>query len=125
VVPYVSAAVGAYGAAVLERVQESTADATVSLGRRLLARLLGRDTSVPAMREAVTDLVDDPADEDRIAALRWQIRKVLAADPEMAAEIRRMLADQGVAITASGERSIAAQTISGVAVTGDGAQITR
>jgi tetratricopeptide (TPR) repeat protein len=61
-----------------------------------LARLLGRSESVPAMREAVTDLIEDPADEDRVAALRWQIRKVLSADPEMAAEIRRMLAGEDV-----------------------------
>jgi hypothetical protein len=125
VVPYVTAMAGAYGAAVVERVQDSAADATVGLGGRLLRRLLGREESAAAVRAAVTDLAEDPADEDRVAALRLRIRKVLAADPELTAEIKALLADGGVSFTASGERSIAAQTISGVAVTGDDAHITR
>jgi hypothetical protein len=36
--PYVSAAVGAYGGAVLAKVRDDAADATVGLGRRLLQR---------------------------------------------------------------------------------------
>jgi hypothetical protein len=125
IVPYVSAAAGAYGAAVLERAQDSAADATVGLGRRIVDRLLRREESAEVIEGAVTDLVEDPQDDDRVAALRLQIRKALAADPELATEIRGMLNDAGVTVTASGERSIAAQTISGVAVTGDDAQITR
>ena len=39
--PYVSAAVGAYGGAVLARVRDDAADATVGLGRRLLQRVFG------------------------------------------------------------------------------------
>ncbi len=125
VVPYVSAAVGAYGAAVVERVQEAAADSTVGLGGRVLQRLLGRRQSAAGVQEAVTDLAEDVTDEDRVAALRLQIRKALGADPQLAAEVRGLLAEAGVSVTASGDRSIAAQTISGVAVTGDGAQITR
>ncbi|MEU8819147.1 hypothetical protein [Actinoplanes sp. NPDC048796] len=125
VVPYVSAAVGAYGAAVVERVQEAAADSTVGLGGRLLQRFLNRGRSAAGVEEAVADLAEDVSDEDRVAALRVQVRKALNADPELAAEVRGLLAEAGVTVTASGERSIAAQTISGVAVTGDGAQITR
>ena len=39
--PYVSAAVGAYGGAVLAKVRDEAADATVGLGRRLLQRVFG------------------------------------------------------------------------------------
>ena len=41
ITPYVSAAVGAYGGAVLAKVRDEAADATVSLGRRLLQRVFG------------------------------------------------------------------------------------
>ena len=39
--PYISAAVGAYGGAVLAKVRDEAADATVGLGRRLLQRVFG------------------------------------------------------------------------------------
>ena len=39
--PYVSAAAAAYGGAVLARVRDDAADATVGLGRRLLQRVFG------------------------------------------------------------------------------------
>ena len=71
------------------------------------------------------DVAEDPADEDRLAALRLQIRKAVAADAELAAELSQMLASAGVTITASGERSVASQTISGVVITGDDGQVTR
>lgn len=125
VVPYVAAAAGAYGAGVVARVQEVAADATVGLGGRLLRRLLGREESAPLVEAAVLDVAEDPADEDRLAALRWQIRKAVAADPRLAAELSEMLASAGVTITASGERSVAGHTISGVVITGDGGQVTR
>jgi hypothetical protein len=125
VVPYVTAAVGVYGAGVIARIQEAAADATVGVGGRLLRRLLGRPESAQALSGAVQDLAVDPADEDRIAALRLQIRKILAADAEIAADVARLVGHAEGAVTASGERSVAARTISGVVVTGDGAQIVR
>jgi hypothetical protein len=39
--PYASAAVAAYGGAVLAKVRDDAADATVGLGRRLLQRVFG------------------------------------------------------------------------------------
>ena len=39
--PYVTAAVSAYGGAVLGRLKDQTADATVGLGRRILQRIFG------------------------------------------------------------------------------------
>lgn len=122
--PYVTAAVGAYGGAVLARVNDQAADATVGLGRRMLRRIFGARAAgdVP---QPVADLAGDPGDADLQAALRVAIRKVLAEDAELAGDLRGMLAGAAVAVTASGERSIAAQSVSGVASTGDGASITR
>ena len=121
--PYVSAAVGAYGGAVLARVRDEAADATVGLGRRLLQRVFGsRDEGEP-LPEPLADLTVDPGDGDALAAVRLAVRKALAADPVLAAEVRSMLTGAGVTVTASGDRSIAAQVISGTAVTGDNADI--
>jgi hypothetical protein len=122
--PYVTAAVGAYGGAVLARVRDEAADATVGVGRRMLQRIFGTREAgdVP---QPVADLAADPGDPDLQAALRVAIRARLAADAGLAGDLREMLKDASVSVTASGERSIAAQSITGVASTGDGAAITR
>jgi hypothetical protein len=123
--PYVTAAVGTYGAAVLARANDQAADATVGLGCRILRRVFGTRTAedVP---QPVTDLAADPGDPDLQAALRVEIRRQLADDAELAADLRGMLAGSAaVTVTASGERSIAAQSVTGVASTGDDATIIR
>ncbi len=125
VTPYVSAAVGAYGGAVLAKVRDDAADATVGLGRRLLQRIFGTRASGEQLPEPLADVIADPNDEDAAAALRLAMRKALAASPEMQAEVEDMLAGAGVRVTAAGERSIAGQVISGIAVTGDDAKIIR
>ena len=123
--PYVTAAIGAYGGAVLARARDQAADATVGLGRRILQRIFGTRDAVQ-VPQPVADLAADPDDPDLQAALRVAIRKALATDAGLAGEVRTMLADaSSVTVTASGERSIAAQSVTGVASTGDGATITR
>ena len=117
--PYVTAAVAAYGAAVLAQARDQAAEATVGLGRRVLQRIFGirPPGDVPVV---IADLAADPGDADLQAALRVEIRRVLAADLWLAAEVREMLAGAAVvAVSASGDRSVAAQSISGVASTGD------
>ncbi len=90
--PYVSAAVGAYGGAVLARVRDEAADATVGLGRRLLQRVFGsRDEGEP-LPGPLADLAADPGDGDALAAVRLAVRRALAADPVLAAEVGEMLA---------------------------------
>src|SRR4051794_26335838 len=116
VVPYVAATGTAYGLTVLDRVRDAatdaTADATGGWGRRMLCRILHRQESEAAISSAIEDLATDPADDDQVATLRAQIRKALAADSQLAAEIANMLTQAGPAITAAGDRSIAAHTIS-------------
>ena len=92
--PYVSAAVGAYGGAVLAKVRDEAADATVGLGRRLLQRVFGSRSAGEPMPGPLADLAASPQDEDAFAAVRLAIRKALAADPVLAAEVRSMLGTQ-------------------------------
>lgn len=122
---YVVAAVRAFGDRVLNQAQDDVAEATIGLGRRVLQRIFGTGQAGKSLPGPVADVVADPQDEDAVAALRLAIRKALAADPQMHAEVEQMLAGAGVSITASGERSIAAQTITGIATTGDNTTINR
>jgi dienelactone hydrolase len=84
--PYVSAAVGAYGGAVLAKLRDDAADATVGLGRRVLQRIFGSRGEGEALPVPLADLVADPYDEDALGAVRLAIKKALAAD------VRSMLA---------------------------------
>lgn len=122
---FVIAAVRSFGNAVLEQAQDDAAEATVGLGQRLLQRIFGTRKAGEALPEPLADAVADPQDEDAVAALRLAIRKALAADSGLRTDVEGMLASGGVNVTAMGERSIAAQTISGVAVTGDNSTINR
>src|SRR4051812_42944135 len=95
VIPYINAAVHAYGIHTLDKVRDAAvdeaADATVSLGKRLLHRLLGHAGSEQVIEGAVVDVATNPDEPDTLAALRLQIRKALAADPTLATEIAGML----------------------------------
>ncbi|MEV0562323.1 RIP homotypic interaction motif-containing protein [Dactylosporangium sp. NPDC050588] len=105
VVPFVSAAVGAYGTAVVQRVVDQAGDATaeagLGVGRRVLRRLF-RSGRGQQIEEAVADLGTAPDDEDLTDLVRAQVRAALARDPELAAEIAAMLpGGPGVTITNS------------------------
>ncbi|MFD5634499.1 hypothetical protein ACFWJM_10200 [Streptomyces sp. NPDC127077] len=122
--PYLTAAVGAYGAAVLTRAEDTVADATVALGRRILQMVWRRGDRVG--RAELERVVDEAADEQNesytVAVLGRLLRQVLQEDAELRAELSAMLptpAAGTVTIKASGDRSIAAQHI-GTAITGDG-----
>jgi len=93
--PYITAAVGAYGGAVLAKVRDDAADATVGLGRRLLQKVFGRHGEAEPLPVVLAELVDDPDDGDALAACRMEIRRALTADPALAAAVREMLAGAG------------------------------
>ncbi len=76
--PYVSAAVGAYGGAVLAKVRDEAADATVGLGRRMLQRVFGSRREGEPPPEPLGALIADPEDDDALAAVRLAIRRALA-----------------------------------------------
>ncbi|WP_067816123.1 hypothetical protein [Actinomadura kijaniata] len=91
VTPYVTAAASAYGGALLARVQDEAVDGTVGFGRRMAQRLFGERDGAGEVPEALADVIDDPADADNVAALREAVRGALAADAELADEVRRLL----------------------------------
>ncbi|MEU1804340.1 hypothetical protein [Streptomyces sp. NPDC019937] len=127
--PYATTAITAYGAAVLARVEGDAADATVSFGQRVLRRLAGRDTpdsvttaEQDALADTVAELAGTPDDADLAAVLRVQIRRLMAARPEIAADIAawtRPAPPTTVSITTSGDRSPAVQNNYGFIHTGD------
>lgn len=127
VVPYLIAVATAYGVRWVDRVRDAaadaTADTTVGLGRRMLRAVLRRDELAPGTTDAVTqatqDLAGDPDDTDRVAALRWQVRKLLESDPQLAAELADLVGQAGRAVHACGDRSVAVEANSGIVQTGD------
>jgi hypothetical protein len=90
--PYVTAAVGAYGGAVLAKVRDDAADATVGVGRRFLQRVFGRSQDGAALPPPLAAVVLDPGDEDAMGGLRLAIRQALAADAAMLAAVKEILA---------------------------------
>lgn len=89
----------------------------------LWGKLRPKVEAKPAAQEAVADAATEPENEDAQAALRQQLRKLLVEDDGLATEIGQQWAAAqaaGVTIIASGDRSVAAQSITGsTVVTGD------
>lgn len=125
--PLVGAALGVYGARVLDRIEddavEAAGDVAAGIGRRLLRLIVGRGGgAADGVRGAISDAAAEPGDEDAVAAVRVQIRKALRDDLELQAEVRALLGTPQArdVITAAGERSVAARHISGsTVITGD------
>jgi hypothetical protein len=59
--------------------------------KRLAEKIQQKAKAKPALREALTDAANAPTDEDALAALRLQLKKLLAEDPALAAEAARLL----------------------------------
>ncbi|MFF5966295.1 hypothetical protein ACFY64_21680 [Streptomyces collinus] len=119
ITPYVTAAAGAYGIAVLVRAQDEAASATVALGRRLAQRIFGVRADGGELPDALADVVEEPDDPDTTAALRNAIRKALLADEELAADVRALLS-RAPAATRTGDGS---QIVTGSVIGGDSIQI--
>ena len=118
--PALLAAIGVYGRDVLRRVEEVAADGTVGLGLKPLARLR-RGMHAEVLEEAVVDAAENPGDEDFEAALRAQLKKALARDPRLAADVVRLLNEGGVSVIATGERAVAVGHNHGIISVGEGA----
>ncbi len=93
--------------------------------KKLAGRIQQKAAAKPALHEALTDAQANPQDEDALAALRLQLKKLLQEDPGLLAEAQRLLApiqtSGTTVVTASGERSVAiGGDVSGsVIITGD------
>ncbi|MFC5660596.1 hypothetical protein [Streptomyces nogalater] len=114
--PYITAAAGAYGLAVLARTQEQAADATVALGRRLAQRIFGVRAEDEALPEALADVVAEPDDADSVAALRKAVRKALLADEELAADVRALLPRAPFVHAGDGSQAVVGSVIGGDSV---------
>jgi hypothetical protein len=90
--PYLTAAAGAYGTAVLVKARDQAADATVGLGRRLLQRVFGQKKPGEPLPVPLAAFVGAPGDPDVLGAVRLAIRQSLEADTAMLAEFRQLLA---------------------------------
>jgi hypothetical protein len=130
----IAAAIAAFLA---PHLKDLLAPVTESAGRRLdqaasrfatsiWDRLRGRFAERPAAQEAAEDVAAEPEDEDALAALRRQLRKLLEQDPELARELQAILAEAHAAgattitVQAIGERSIAVNQATGSTLsTGD------
>ncbi|MFG3662404.1 hypothetical protein [Streptomyces sp. NPDC047706] len=126
--PFVGAAVGAYGTAVLTRAGDAGATATVSMGQRVLHRLWRRLESRPHLLRAVEGAARDPEDDDAQAALRSEIRRLLREDEELARDLARLLSDAGPAgatYQAIGQGSVVAGVNHGVISTGGDVTVER
>src|SRR5215213_401655 len=109
--------------------QDLVADAAKALGTEawkkvttLWGKLRGRIEQKPAAGEAAQDVARSPENPDALAALRHQIKKILAEDEAFAAEVAQLVgglsfqADlQGSGAIAQGAGSVAAGA-GGVAV---------
>ena len=90
--PYLTAAAGAYGTAVLVKARDQAAGATVGLGRRLLQRVFGQKKPDEPLPAPLAAFVAAPGDPDVLGAVRLAIRQCLEADTAMLAEFRQLLA---------------------------------
>lgn len=91
--PYVTAAASAYGGAVLAKTWDKAADATVSVGTRILQRVFGRKQAGSPLPEPLADVVAHPGDEEYLTVLRVAIRKALERDAAMLAEVRSIVSE--------------------------------
>jgi tetratricopeptide (TPR) repeat protein len=107
--PFMSAAAAAYGGAVLARARDEAADATVGLGRRLLQRVFGTRGENEPLPDHLADLASSPQDEDALAAVRLAIRRAMAVDSALEADLRSMLAmGPGVIMRVHAKRDVLA-----------------
>ncbi|HKQ06841.1 MAG TPA: hypothetical protein VJ464_17030 [Blastocatellia bacterium] len=92
--------------------------------KSLWAKLRPKAEATPALQEAISDVATTPEDEDAQAALRLQLKKLLANDNELARELDGILQNAknaGVTVIVSGDRSvgIGGNVSGGTIITGD------
>ena len=121
----------------LKAVEKAAEEAGRKLGaaaweqaQALWARLRPKVEARPAAQEAVADVAAHPQDEDALAALRLQLRKLLEEDPALREEVARLWQETratGPTVAAVGPRSVAiGGDVSGsVIITGDHHRVAR
>lgn len=97
--PFVTAATGAYGHAVLSKTSDKASDATVRAGTRILQKVFGHhNNDHGSLPDPVADIIAHLDDEEFLTVLKIAIRKALEkaherGDDAMLTEIRSILAE--------------------------------
>jgi hypothetical protein len=89
---------------------------------RLWAKLSPKIEAEPAAQQAAEAVAQSAADVPARGALEFQLRKLLEADPALAAELRELVEDaRGSGALAAAERAIAIShsNVQGVIIAGD------
>ena len=120
--PHLAAAGQKVAAGVGKELEGTVGDVAKALWDRLYPRIEAR----PAAREAAQDAADRPDDQDAQAALRVQLRKLLADDSALAEEVTRLLQENrpagavtNVAASGAGAVAVGRDVPGGTIVTGD------
>ena len=96
------------GKSVSERAVDSLGAHAWEHAQRLWGRLRPALETRAAAEEAARDLAERPDDEEARAALGWQLRKAVDADPALAADLEQLWsAARRGGVVAGAERSIA------------------
>ncbi len=94
--PYLVKAGQKVGARAAEEIGERFGTAAWQKAQALWEQLRPRVEEKPAAAEMARDLASSPEDEDAQAAFRLQLRKILAEDKALAADLLRLLEDEVV-----------------------------
>lgn len=101
------------GEGLTTRAAQQIEDSGWDLANKVWGRLGSKLQARPAAREAAADVAAQPADEDAQAALRVQLRKLLADEPDLQRELAGLLKETGgsattttTTVTVSGNRGV-------------------
>ncbi len=91
----------------VEEVGKQAGAAVSGKVKEIWDRLRGKVEEKEAAQEAVEDLAQMPADEDRRAAFRRQLVKILTADPDLAVLLEPLVAEINVTRVQAGDQGVA------------------
>ncbi len=91
--PHLTEAVGEGGA---KAIGGKLGEQALELAKRLWQHIHPKIEASPAASEAVKDAASDPEDEDNLASLRKEIKKILTSDPALAEILHTLLENQAI-----------------------------
>ena len=99
------------GEKAVEKAADAVSDEAFKYAKALWDKLKPGVEAKPAAKEAAEEVAAHPDDDDALASLRLQLRKLLEQDQGLADDLARIWQDAQAAnvvqVTASGERSVA------------------
>jgi hypothetical protein len=92
-VPFAALAISTYGTAVLAKAWDDVADASIKSGLKILHLVFGPRKQGEALPDVVTEVIDNPGDEDYLNQLKLTIRKALAHDDSLTEKVAAVVAE--------------------------------